>query len=610
MGLRAIYKDELEHKLTELIASPAERRRRRKARARSMLYRDNFEPLLKEQIRNVFAEQAIIERLLKFTSLVGGSSFLKRVADEVARPLYACIPQRRVVLPSQPFGALLDPDETGEPDAGDKNESKDSPEQEAWNAIAKEIRIDERMDLAARLLIPHNTVHLFLRYVERRNPPGPAAIPDPALFAGAPDSFSAPPVAPKSAVDPLRPGRLVLDILTPDMLTVIPDPDCPTEALGIGYDRATNQFGTATDVVFWDDAAYFTWSQGKILSYTPHDFGRIPMVEVHRRGRWGSYWDPTTGDDLVNTSLAGMLYDLIVVRKTKSQSHIQLSFNGDPDKLAKDQVSDEESILVSGGSGGQFQTINLESDPSKIIAAKEAIFTEVAANYGISRDRLNQVVREVGEDVALKERVAELARVMGEAERCLFDLARVISREHPDYAGKLPDDARLVVDFGQFTNRVDRKTQLEIRQTERSMGIRSAVDDVLDDNPEFGGSRVLALQYLDEKAAENAIVIARQRALNMPQDATTDAPGQSPQANGALGPKVKAGQISADQAARAAKTGQIPDGLTPVQVEALKAAAETEGYDEDEVLAAATPANKKGLTAFAKSVLATVPSGS
>lgn len=429
---------------------------------------------------------------------MGGVSILKRISDEVARPIYATSPSRRVLVPGEDMQSAV-----GEDGNIQAEEAKPpSPSQQAYRDIAKDVALDAKMDLVARLLVHCQDMFLFLRYVKDQG--------------------------------------LCLDVLTPDMVTVIIDPEQPTRAIAIGYTVATDGHGDPTIISFWDNKEYFRFDvgQARIYNRTPHDFECIPIVDIHRRARWGSYWDETTGNDLFSADLASMLLDLIAMKKVKSQSHIQLTYQGDLEGLVKDQVSDEESVLVAtGGKGGQFSTINLESDPSKVIALKDSIQTAVAASYGISRDRLNQTTQGPSDDAALQERVSELAKVLVDAEVRTFEVAKAVSREDPEYIGKITEDATLILDLGQLHNRVDRATQLAVRQTERSMGIRSGVDDVLEDNPEFGGDRTLAMAFIREKMGEEAIIIEQRRKLNAPADTTV--PGNTPQENGATGPVIR-----------------------------------------------------------------------
>ncbi len=486
MGLELVTDDAPKY-ISALIRDHDDAARRGVFRDRVSLYRDDYETILRALISSVFPNSAAL--LDPLIPLVGGTSLVKRIADELARPLYAEPPQRRVTTP----------------DGG-------SQAQEAFNALAEEMELNERMDTLARLLVPCNTAFLMPRYVEGVG--------------------------------------MCLDVITPECVSVVPHPDVPGIPLSITYDAGWDSQGKAVKYVTWDNKQTFTlYGSGRERGdMKPHDFGLIPIVDVHRRGRFGGYWTLaiSTGKDLVSSAKLDMVLDLVNVRKVRAQSHIQLAFTGDSDGIAKGQILNELSILMVQGNG-QLSPIDLQSDPTAILKLKEASETTLAANYGISRDRLNQRTGAPGDDVGLHERVAELAHVLVRAELALFKVLKQVSREHPKY--KIPEDAELSVDLGQIHNRVDRKTQLDVRKIERSMGIRSGVDDVLEDNAEFGGDRARAKKYIEEKMLEEAAIVEMRRALNIPDDVTVDEPGQNAKDNGALGPMVRDGKMSRDEAA-------------------------------------------------------------
>jgi hypothetical protein len=483
----------------EQIAKATEKARRHRACERVKLYRDDYRRLLEEMLQRVFREKEVYRRIETLLEMIGGTSFLKRVADEIGRPLYARAPVRRVVTKQ-----------------GDAKRA-----QEAYNAMLAEMDANSRMDTMARLVTANAAAFGFVRYVDGVG--------------------------------------LQLDVVTPDMLTVVPHPQSGTRELAIAYVSQWHEDRPYKHVV-WDDQRYFEIGpqgglHGKIQ---PHDFGMLPWVAVHQRGRTCHYWQETVGEDLVSQTKQSMFLDCIVVKKIYSQSHIQLAYVGDLDGMIKDQVTDEHNVLLAHGAQGSFQTLNLESNPEKILAVKAANEASVAANHGINRDRLNQKASAPADDAGLQERVAELAAVMVAAELRLFEVVKRVSREHPDWAGAIPADAQLLVDLGQVHNRVDRPTLLSTRKEERSMGYRSVIDDVLEDNPELGGDREKALAIIDEKMAEEALYIERRRALNVAKDASADEPGQSAEKNGAMGPAVRDGKMSKDEAAERADKGSPP----------------------------------------------------
>lgn len=501
MGLQDLYPNTEPAKLVQdVVGSQKDRVRRMQMAERVRLYRDDYQQILCGRLAQIFREPQVYLRIEALVSLVGGTSFLKRVCDELGRPLYAQTPQRRIV------------------DA----EGKDDPvSQAAWIKAARSMALDVQLDLMARLVTCCNTVFGLVRYLDDLG--------------------------------------LVLEVMTPNQVSVVPHPMVATRAAAISYVTKTDAQGRATQSVVWDDRQWFTVDgDGKQLgAVTPHPFGCIPILEVHRGRRWGEYWDVTTGEDLVAQTKSSMLYDLIVLKKIKAQSHRQLTFSGDTAGFSKDQVSDEESVLMTNGMG-KLDVLNLESDPTKVLAARESGETVCAANYGISRDRLNQKVTQVGDDVALRERVEELAQIMAKAEREVFQIGRAVLGISAPPEDRVAEDAKILVDLGDLSDRVDRMTQLQTRREAKSQGIRSAVDDVLDDNPEFGGDRDLGMKFIDQKLSEQALVIMRMRALNIPENANIKEPGQMPETNGRMGPAVRDGIMTRDQAAAQAKTGPMP----------------------------------------------------
>ena len=195
----------------------------------------------------------------------------------------------------------------------------------------------------------------------------------------------------------------------------------------------------------------------------------------------------------------------------------------------------------------------MQASPENYIKTIEKTETSLAANYGISRERLNQQTKEPADNAVLYERTAEVTDVMREAEVENFDVTkRIVNADHPVY--EIKEDARVSVDFGAFSARGDRKKQLEIRKEERSQGVRTVLDDIMEDNPEIRTVKE-AWKKLDENMEIEADFIKRRRALNISEKANVEEPGQNPEDNGRMGPAVRDGLMTRDNAALLAKTG-------------------------------------------------------
>src|SRR6185436_1601247 len=131
-----------------------------------------------------------------FVPLVASQAIFKRAVNEVARTAYMVPPTRRLNPPSQ---------------------------QDTFAALADEININDVMDRGVRMAVACNASFLVPRYVPRFE-------------------------------------RIIVDVVPPDVVTVIPDPDDPLCMLAFIYDKsvwnsAKKQWVTWR--VYWDDTITF-----------------------------------------------------------------------------------------------------------------------------------------------------------------------------------------------------------------------------------------------------------------------------------------------------------------------------------------------------------------
>lgn len=488
-------------RVVDLVTSPDETTRRNFMRRRVCLFRGEYQSVIEEQIGLVFEDQAVRERFYRLVGMVGGSSFLTRISNEVARPVYAQPPSRRL----RKAGVR-----------GPKRGAPQTDEQRTWNELAKLVRLDRVMDLSARLL--------------------PACAP--AFVFGR----------------QLSDGRPVLDVATGDSVSIIPHPEMPSEPLAYVYDREVSRERgkrTVHYVVVDDKRSFEISTAGSVVHFAEHDRGRILAMNIRPRDHWGGFW-PTKGADLESQALLSMFIDAILVKKHKSQSHIQLAAFGNVDGMAKEQVLDEESILIVSGDG-QLVPIDLQADPSGLLATKLATETAVASNHGVSRARLNQEKTE--DDAALNERTAEVMTVMGEAEQECFALLKALAK---GTKWAVPEDAELSVDYRALGHRMTPMQELEYWDALERQGLRHPLDSIFALNPEVATDAEGWEEFEDNITGRGA-KIKILRALNMTEGADADTPGQDPKANGALGPQVRDGVIDEAEAARRADNGAAND---------------------------------------------------
>lgn len=482
MGLRSVTGQDPVQAVRSIVTNDAEKVRIRQQLRRVAFYQDDIQGTLRSEIYKVFQTPKVRERILSFLDMATSNSFFRRVVDEVCRFTYNPVPSRQV---------------TGQP--GDPA---------AYAAFALQTRLDRRMDIACRILESANSVALFPRYS---------------------DSLD----------------RWVLDIIEPGNCYVISHPDDPTTELAFIYNMVVDgQFGREVHRVYWDDEVSFRLDNryeivrtgGEPLRLNP--IGRIPVVVLHKQERFGTYWDVTTGSDLEAAQLSISLLNALSLKLLKSQGEKQIVLQGDTAVISQNQTLDSEAAIVAP-SDTSITTLDLRSDARHYTDVLDGIVTRVAANYGLSRDRMNATGVHLAEDAALLERRQEMVRICEDAEQQLFDLMIDLSKTHPNPAMRLSDDATLRVDFREIETRLAKKDQLELWEQQIKMGLKSVEDMLFAENPDINTIDEAHAEML-ENLESWATWVEMRRRLNAPSDITEDS-GNSAADNGRAGGRANGG---------------------------------------------------------------------
>lgn len=470
-----------------------ENTRRQRARQRVDLYYDKSGDVLHERMAPLFhaSSHEKRQRQMRFASFASAMSIFRRVVNEVATPVYNP-PPLRVVMDSS--GADADKEANA-----------------AYFSLCTSGRLNQRMDLACRLLHACNDVILHPKFSRSLN-------------------------------------RLVVDVLTPATCSVVKHPDDPSVPIAVVYLDGNGEW------CYWDDAEAFKVNKNGAVTYvmpTGEHPGVLPFLEIHARERLGHFWDEDTGEDLVNAQMTVGFLLAQAVRLHHTQGHTMIAVSGgDPSEFPNGQILDPENPIFSG-QGNNISAIHNPADASSLLRTAETVAMSAAANYGLSRERMNAAVTQPTDQAAMYERRYEAVQVMADAEVRLFDLVRKIMGSEL----AVPADAVLSVDFPDISAKGDRKSQLDVREQERHMGIRSVLDDALEDNPELGTDRDAARAHVDKRLAEEAWYVERRRALGISGDFGPATPGQTQQANGAMGPAVRDGLMTKDDASKQSETG-------------------------------------------------------
>jgi hypothetical protein len=512
MGLRDVFPGVQPWKvIADALNSPDEKVRRKVFAERIQLLEDRAEGIVESLIDRLFSSPAVKDRMKPFAHLAVSQAVFKRNVNEVAGTAYSTPPTRYVSLPG-----ANEPVETAEDVDLAETDSEDGPVQENFAALVKETRLNERMNHLAHRLKAANHGFNLTRHVERLN-------------------------------------RIVIDVITPECCTVIWDPDDQCKPLSFTYDKPVykrvgkdNAWGWVTHHVTYDDSIVFEMDENDQLvgSIQEHGFHRMPVVSVRLTEGYG--WNDGTGRALVAADKTCKLMHLLSARLLKAQGFNRDAISGDIIGIPKSQALDEESAVVLP-EGTTIQQIGSKQDAAHYIQMLDAVKTSAAADEGISRARLNQDKAEDSSDVGLMEARASMIKVLLPAEQEQFEVLKMVAAaaNHPS---RLPLDAMMEIDFGELQHRVDRPGQLAIWEQEITMGLRSIYDCIREDNPEIRTDEE-AQQEIVRNAKARAWVVDLMRALNVRTDGNVTEPGQTPEQNGAMGPPVRDGNMTRDEAA-------------------------------------------------------------
>lgn len=488
MGLSRYYRDP-RPVILDVITSPQEKERRVCAQRRVDLYEDHYAPTLLDFIGRTFHAPEVRDALAPFVPLACANSLLKRIANEIARPVYATAPVRKV----EPLSA-----------------------QEAYDGLATETQAQQLFARVAPLAVATNDLLVLGRYVDDI-------------------------------------GQASADVISPAKFSIVPHPAKPSRALAYVYDKDVyGPSGPTVHHVVWDDEVTFELDSdgGWVTTPRAHNLGRAPIVEVHRRLPVFDWFDRHGGEDLVGASLQVAFLNCLMLKLHYQQGERIIAVVGD---MADDQTLDGANpIKIEPSPGASITTLDLVTDPGHYLKTKAEIETTIAANHGISRSRLNQQKDGAdGDDAALFERTAELVAVMRGVEQDYFEVLKLVSREHPVY--ELTSGSTLTVDYGLFAERTDRKAQLDILAQEIALGTGNVIDDdIRRRHPEVRTDDE-AWEIYERNLEVRAKALNLMRQYQVPSDPTGI--GQGAADNGALGPMVRDGELSKQEAALIAGHG-------------------------------------------------------
>lgn len=273
--------------------------------------------------------------------------------------------------------------------------------------------------------------------------------------------------------------RVGLKMLTPAVTSVVQDPEQPERAKALFYDYDlidTDSYGEEKYCVYWDAENHFIFNKEKpAITKPPSEnnpeknnfYGELPFVFVHKQKIDGRFWNPTSGNDLVE----GTVWN--GVKKTgknyllKTQSFKQPYVTGEV-KIPPEMRTDPLTVWMVKGVNATMGTLDLMADFDKIDRAITKDANDYLATYGLSLESFSTTSVAVSgralevKNRGLRELREDQIEIFREVEQELLHKITIVNNYHN--SKKIPEGLNLKIDFGEidlYTDPMDLRTRAE-----------------------------------------------------------------------------------------------------------------------------------------------------
>jgi len=297
----------------------------------------------------------------------------------------------------------------------------------------------------------------------------------------------------------IRDGEIYYDLITPNICTVIQDPDDPSKMDALIYRITSVNTPTSADLryAYWDingnhailDGSFRTISEiytpdgsGASLPYPYRDESGafvIPAVVSHRQHPEDSFWDQDSGRDLYNATI-GLGWKLTLKDYYfKTASFKQIYVIADDLNVPNKQRLDVLTMLHLRGDNSEIGTLDLQIAMDQLDKSIAADINMIINNYGISADSWTLSIAEMSgralkiRNMALLEQRQEQTPTYRRFETELFEKTRIVNNVHAGFFGweQIPEKATFTVDFGEIEFPEDPVYEIDLEAKRLKSGI-------------------------------------------------------------------------------------------------------------------------------------------
>ena len=466
----ALKLDQLSAYLRTYCNSSEDNERERRHVLRDEMYRDGGCDYMREVIGDVFADPKVADRRKKWIDKARFNNPLKRIVNELST-VYQREARRFIG-------------------------SDSDAERANYRRLLEDVRFDESMLLASRLLTLHRAILVGFRAVLRAD----------------------------GSKDP------VLDVLTPSVFRPVLDPNDGKHVLGWLVRCHVRKAGAGLFVNEAMIPAWVLWTDHEVMhlnasfdvidgTYQTHGLvdedgkGVSPYVAVTAGPPQSGFWCGHEGEDLVAARVSVWVANVFMLKETKSATKMPI-VTGDISRANRDQSMDNEDFIeVPDGAG--FTTVDNSMDLTAYQEVANHVSDSTGANYGLSPTLMNnQGVQSADARDLMRIPLNELrdqqkiAWRRAEREICVR-MSAVTRRELPAYAFSA---AGFRADFAEGATPLGEREELAQTQAKITLGIDCRTDYLMRKNPDLTYEGALA--HIEHCIEDNTRVQALMRPMN------------------------------------------------------------------------------------------------
>jgi hypothetical protein len=268
-------------------------------------------------------------------------------------------------------------------------------------------------------------------------------------------------------------------------------------------------------------------------------YGRMPHCMIRLVDWHDGPWDSTSGEDLVDLTIHGGKERCLYRYMQKVANFKQGVATGNIDHLPQ-QVFDPGFLIKIEGHDVDFHVVDWTVDLRERLQCMMDDELSAAASYGINPQRYKRTgdyqtsysakSAERGLD-EIRERSVPLFTA---AERAYKESLCIVAAAH-GFDNVPSPDVKLEVTFQPISYPEDPRAQVELDKTQIAMGVKSQLDLVKRDHPEWSEDQ--CQQFLIKTIETIAWINSQKVKYNIPSDPAVQS--ASAEQNGALGPMAR-----------------------------------------------------------------------